>query len=202
MKNNHLIVFVFVATFCTISCTKTEDTTSQSKTVDTVSAVSIPQQLALLNDSADGRWNRMMAADSQKFADIKRLIEEISYCKKYDEKAVEKLLTLRTEVFALRYTQATLSDSLIDLYDAKTTDLINQVRNLKSKTKEISQHPLADQLENEILKADLEDLLLLRKNYDQAASAYNTFLEQNKEAIAADVSLAKYQKKKVFSVNA
>lgn len=200
MKSNHLIVFVFVATFCTISCSKTDQSTSQNQSIDTILVVPLPKQLALLNDSADGIWNRMMVADSQKFADIRRLLEEISYCKKYDEKAVEKLLTLRNEVFAIRYTQATMSDSLIDLYDNKTSDLINKVRNLKSKTEEISQHPLADQLENEIIKADSDDLLLFRKNYDQAASAYNNFLDQNKDAIAADASLASYQKKKLFSV--
>jgi len=200
MKSNHLIVFVFVAVFFTVACNKTEQTANQNQSKDTITSVSLPDQLALLNDSADVIWNRMMAADSQKFADIRRLLEEISYCKKYDEKAVEKLLKLRSEVFSIRYTQANLSDSLIDVYDSKTTDLINKVRNLKSKTEEISQHPLADQLENEIMKADSDDLLLFRKNYDQAANAYNSFLDQNKEAIAADPSLSAYQKKKLFSV--
>lgn len=202
MKNNPLIVFVFSAVLVVMSCTKTEDTSNQNTApADSLPAVtSIQQQLAALNDSADLRWNRMMAADSQKFADIKRLLEEISYCKKYDEKAVSTLLKLRTEVFAIRYTQVNLSDSLIDLYDNKTTDLINKVRNLKAKTEEISQHPLADQLENDIIKADSDDLLLFRKNYDQAASAYNNFLDQNKEFISADATLAAYQKKKLFSV--
>jgi len=202
MKSNHLIVFVFTAVLLATACTQTENTTKQNTiVVDSVPmAIPLSQQLTALNDSANIRWERMMAADSQKFADIKRLLEEISYCKKYDEKAVDKLLKQRNEVFALRYTQANLSDSLIDLYDSKTTELINKVRNVKANTKEISQHPLADQLENEILKADRDDLLVYRKNYDQAASEYNSFLDQNKEAISADASLANYQKRKTFSV--
>ena len=124
------------------------------------------------------------------------MVEEISYCKKYDEKEVERLLKYRTEVYALRYTPETLSDSLITLYDKETTQLINKVRNLKSKTAEIAQHTLADQLENEIMKADSEDLVLFRKNYDQIATAYNSLLETNK----ADPAVKSLHKKKLFSV--
>ncbi|ABG58837.1 hypothetical protein CHU_1566 [Cytophaga hutchinsonii ATCC 33406] len=184
-----------------VACKNTDKPAEENKTVEVPveKEKTTAEQLSALNDSANVKWAAMAKLDSQKFADIKRLLEEISYCKKYDENAVQKLLKLNTEVHAMAYTQGNLSDSLIDLYDARTTDLINKVRNLKSKTEEISQHPLADQLENEILAAD-EALLRYRNNYDQAAGAYNSFLEQNKEAIAADPALVTYQKRKLFSI--
>ena len=200
MKTKHLIVFAFMTGLTIISCTQKEAHTKPLETTEIAKEKSISEQLMLLNDSANNQWNRMMQADSQKFADVKRLIEEISYCKKYDEKAVESLLKFRNEVYAIRYTQETLSDSLIDLYDSKTTELINKVRNLKGKTPEITQHPLADQLENEIMKADTEDLVLLRKNYDQIANAFNNLLDANKDVMEKDPSLKNLKKKKVFSV--
>jgi hypothetical protein len=199
MRRNQLIAFAFIIALMSAACSKTKPVT-ETKTEETQKENSISDELTVLNDSVDAAWDRMMAADSQKFADIKRLIEEISYCKKYDEKAVENLLKLTKEVDGMRYTQATVSDSLIDLYDSKTSDLINKVRNLKSKTPEIMQHPLADQLENEIMKADGDDLLLYRKKYDQIAGAYNSFLDVHKEAIAADSVLKDNKKKKLFSV--
>jgi len=143
-----------------------------------------------------------MSADSIKFTDIKRLLEEISYCKKYDEKEFERLMKFRNEVYAQRYTQNNITDSLIDKYDSSTSLLINKVRNLKSKTPEILQHPLADQLENDIIKADNEDLIQYRKHYDEAGLNYNNFLDQNKEEIAKDSSLQSLnKKKKLFAVN-
>jgi len=198
MRRNQLIAFAFIITLMSVACSKTKPVT-ETKTEETQKEKSISDELTTLNDSVNTSWNRMMAADSQKFADIKRLIEEISYCKKYDEKTVKNLLTLTKEVDGMRYTQVTISDSLIDLYDNKTSDLINKVRNLKSKTPEITQHPLAEQLENEIIKADGDDLLIYRKKYDDAANAYNNFLDVNKEAIAAEPALKDIKKKILFS---
>lgn len=202
MKTNHIFVFAFISFLFAVSCTKSDNGSVKEQTKDSTGVISVSDQLLILSDSADAQWDKMMEADSQKFADIKRLLEEISYCKKYNEKAVAQLLKYREEVFAIRYTQTSMNDSLIDLYDEKTTDLINKVRNLKSQTEEIVQHPLAAQLENEIIKADSDDILVYRKNYDQIVEVYNSFLEANKEAIAKNPSLNKYQKKKTFSVPA
>lgn len=198
MNKKQLIVLPFIAALFAVAC-NTDKPAEENKSAEVPAQKTIAAQLTALNDSANTQWAAMATLDSQKFADIKRLLEEISYCKKYDEKSVQKLLQLNADVHAMAYTQANLSDSLIDLYDEKTTDLINKVRNLKSKTPEITQHPLADQLENEILAAD-EALLRYRNKYDQAAGAYNSFLEQHKEAIAADASLSNYKKRKLFSI--
>ena len=121
----------------------------------------------------------------------------MSYCKKYNENELNKLITLENEVYALRYNQETICDSLIDLYDTKTTELINKVRNLKTNTPELLQHPLADQLENEILKADNEELIQYRKKYDASAIEYNNFLTEHKN----DPALKNFKMKKLFSVN-
>ncbi|MBC7451332.1 MAG: hypothetical protein H7259_07560 [Cytophagales bacterium] len=191
--------------FSTIAFAASLANCTQQKDQKTTTVVTTPDspnvlvQAILLNDLASAQWNSMMAADSVKFTDINRLLQEISYCKKYDEKEYERLMKLKNQVYAMRYTEETLSDSSIDLYDAATSDLINKVRNLKVATPEILQHPLADQLENDIMKSENEEVILYRTHYDQAAAKYNSFLEANKEAIEKE-SPGVFRKKKTFSV--
>jgi len=188
---------VLMSVFILTNCTEHKDT---KNALPPIHKNDLSSELMILNDSVILKWNQMMAADSQKFADIKRLLEEISYCKKYNEKEFEELMIFRNKVYDERYTIDNITDSKIDQYDSLTTLLINKVRNLKSKTPEILQHPLADQLENEILKADNEDLIQFRKHYDAIAEKYNSLLDQNKEAIEKDLNLQSFKKRKLFAV--
>ena len=193
MKRTYFIILVGAITFFTVSCSDNHPPENNQQTVEVVKKPTVAEKISNLNHSVDSSWNAIIQLDSQKFANIKRLVEEISYCKKYDEKGVAKALKLTAEVYAMQYTQATLSDSLIKAYDKKTDELIRFVRNLKGNTEEILQHPLADQLENEITDADGK-LVNFRGNYDQIAIKYNSFLDTNKEAI--DVNTTK--KKQLF----
>lgn len=199
MKKSSLIYLLLVISLFTYSCSeqKSKDPVTTPPSVQMI-VPTIDEQLIVLSDSVNSAWHQLIVLDSQKFANIKRLIEEISYCKKYDEKAVTKGLKFNAEVNSMMYTQENLSDSIIDLYDKKTDDLIRFVRNLKSNTDEITQHPLADQLENEIMEADAL-LVNYRNKYDQRASEYNSFLEQNKETIASSNTKIAV-KKPLFSV--
>jgi len=199
MKKILFFLMVTIPVLLMTQCTENKDT---KNTIPLTQKKDLSAELMILSDSVNSKWNKMMSADSIKFTDIKRLLEEISYCKKYDEKEFERLMKFRNEVYAQRYTQNNITDSLIDKYDSSTSLLINKVRNLKSKTPEILQHPLADQLENDIIKADNEDLIQYRKHYDEAGLNYNNFLDQNKEEIAKDSSLQSLnKKKKLFAVN-
>jgi hypothetical protein len=197
MKKILVFFSTLMVVLITVNCTDHKDT---KNTLPPIHKNDLSSKLMILNDSVNLKWKQMMAADSQKFADIKRLLEEISYCKKYNEKEFENLMTLRNKVYAERYTQEGLTDSKIDKYDSLTTLLIKKVRNLKVSTPEILQHPLADQLENEILKADNEDVILFRKRYDSIVEKYNSFLDQNKEVIAKDPNLESFKKRKLFAV--
>lgn len=200
MKAIQFIALTATISVFSIACSdnKQPETTQQRVEV-TTSTPTVSDQILALNDSANIAWHAMIQLDSQKFANIKRLVEEISYCKKYDEKGVAKALKLTAEISSLQYTQANLSDSIITLYDTKTDELIRFVRNLKDNTKEITQHPLADQLENEIMEADGQ-LVTYRSNYDLIATEFNNILDRNKDAIDADSRLKTLEKKRLFSV--
>ena len=197
MKAIQFIALAATFSLLSVACSDKKTTENTQQATETVKAPTVSEQVTTLNNSADSAWHAIIQLDSQKFANIKRLIEEISYCKKYDEKGVAKALKLMAEIYSFQYTQDNLSDSLITLYDTKTDELIRYVRNLKSNTPEIIQHPLADQLENEITEAD-NLLVTYRGNYDQAAIKYNSFLESNKEAIGANAAA----KKRLFSIPA
>lgn len=197
MKAIQFIALAATISILSVACSDKKPTESTQQTSEAVKAPSISGQASILNNSVDSAWHEVIQLDSQKFANIKRLIEEISYCKKYDEKGVAKALKLTAEVSAMQYTQANLSDSLITVYDTKTDELIRFVRNLKGNTAEITQHPLADQLENEITEAD-NQLVNYRSRYDVLANEFNSFLDKNKEAIGTSTLV----KKPVFSVPA
>lgn len=193
MKPIQFIALAATITLLSVACSDKKPTENSQQTTEVIKAPTVSEQSTILSNSVDSAWHAIIQLDSQKFADTKRLVEEISYCKKYDEKGVAKALKLLSEIKSFQYTQETLSDSTITVYDTKTDELIRFVRNLKSNTAEITQHPLADQLENEITEAD-NQLVNYRSRYDQLAIKYNSFLELNKEAIGV--------KKHLFSVPA
>jgi prophage DNA circulation protein len=193
MKAIQFIALAATISAFSIACSDNKQPETTEPSVEVVKAPTVSEQASMLNASVDSAWHAVIQVDSQKFANIKRLVEEISYCKKYDEKGVAKALKLTAEMKSYQYTQDNLSDSLITLYDNKTDELIRYVRNLKNSTQEIEQHPLADQLENEITEAD-NQLVNYRSRYDVLAVKYNSFLDTNKEAIG--------KKKRVFSIPA
>ncbi len=199
MKMTPFILLISIGSIFSIGCSSNQSDKQETTKIDSIKQATIPETLVSLNYFADSAWHEIVRLDSQKFADIKRLIQEVSYCKKYDEKAVEKSLKLTEFVYAMRYTEATLSDSTIDLYDTKSTELITMVRNLKSGTAEILQHPLADQLENEIIEADGQ-LVNYRGRYDILANQFNSFLQTNKEAASSDPATKYFKTKRIFSV--
>jgi GTPase SAR1 family protein len=200
MRRITLIIAMGIVASFIISCSNPKPEVTSEKTPEIhIIEPNVLAQIETLNDSVNHSWDALIQLDIQKFANIKRLVEEISYCKKYNEKGVEKALKLNKEVIAMMYTQENLSDSIITLYDTKTDDLIRVVRNLKTGTEEIAQHPLADQLENEIMEADAL-LVNYRNKYDQIANEYNSFLDKNKEAIVSKSPEKTYSRKRLFSV--
>jgi dGTP triphosphohydrolase len=199
MKITPFILLIAIGSIFSIGCSSNQSDKQETIKSDTIKPLSVSEKLVLLNNSADSAWHEIVRLDSQKFADIKRLIQEISYCKQYDEKAVTKALKFTEDVYAMRYTQSSLSDSIIDLYDKKTTELINKVRNIKAGTDEIIQHPIAEQLENEIMEADGQ-LVNYRGRYDILANEFNSFLETNKDTISTNAVTKDFKMKRVFSV--
>jgi flagellar motility protein MotE (MotC chaperone) len=72
----------------------------------------------------------------------------------------------------------------MDAYDEMTDAYIRKVYELKNKSKEISQHDLAERLVEDINKANsVETTVTLRKRYDNWAKTYNAYLQKHKNQL-------------------
>jgi hypothetical protein len=161
------------------SCNKNEKTThSLNNNQD-----SIVQIMSTLEDSVLVSYDHLKELDSIKFSNIKRLLEEISYCKTFDQKGVETLLAFNAQLSNGFIPIDSLTDQRINTYDSLSILLVSKVRNLKENTKEIIQHPIAETLENQILETDNNLIIKYRSIFDAHVKNYNSFYETNKSIL-------------------
>jgi hypothetical protein len=181
MKKNFLLL-LYVSCLCAIiSCEEKKvsspSITPTNKTIDSVSAT-----LTSLKDSADKAWGLMIKSDDQKINDLLRLLQEISYCKKYNAPLLDSLFEATKIMKQKRYQQLTMMSEEIDRYDEFTNQLIARTKYLARTTSELQSHPIAETLYNDIAKAD-NDVVLHRTLYDRFATEYNNYLEANKTVL-------------------
>ncbi len=153
------------------------DTTQSGSSAGSEASLEI---LTALKDSSDKAWAVMIESDDQKINDIARLLLEISYCKKYNALLLDSLNEVVKTLKEKRYTQETMQSAEIDQYDELTNVVISRVKYLARTTEELSSHPIAETLYNDIAKAD-NDIPRYRSMYDRFAIEYNSYLEANKE---------------------
>jgi hypothetical protein len=154
-------------------------------------------------DSVNGAWSLMTQLDDQKFKDVKRLLDEISYTSTYDVVAHDSLVKKIDKVKSKRFDQ-TLDTAAIDNYYALTDQFILEVFQLKAKTKGIEQHPIADELVEDITKGNSQETVsqgLSRYNY--WANQYNNYIKKNdKQLEKLGDPYASYKEKPVlFKIN-
>lgn len=137
-------------------------------------------QLKTLDDSSKAAWNNMMAEDDKKIAFIKRLLEEVSYTKKYDAITQAKLIEKCKALKAKRFDESTFLVSInIDKYDAATDSLWRETNALVVATPDVENYPLCAELVNDITELD-NNVVVRRIAYDKWASEYNRMLAEQK----------------------
>ncbi|HWZ21141.1 MAG TPA: hypothetical protein VNW06_00725 [Cytophagaceae bacterium] len=188
-------IMLFVALF---SCDdkSTTTTTSDSTKIATDTTLLV---LKDIRDSSDKAWEFMIKSDDQKISDIMRLLQEISYCKKYNVLLLDSLNAAMKTMKDKRYKQLTMTSAEIDEYDAFTDHIIARVKYLGSTVKDIQEHPLAETLYADIASAD-NDIVRYRNLYDNFAFAYNDYLEANKKSLGDKAK--DFQKLPVFRLPA
>lgn len=161
----------------------------------------IKKEVDLLKDSTDNAWKAMNASDDLKFADIKRLLDEVSYTAGYNVALHDSVMTLQKQVLAGRYDAAGIRDSKsIDAYDQATDAVLKATFKLVNSTPNIESHPLAKTLMEDIMTAD-NNLVLYRARYDRWAKQYNDFLEKHEGKLKkAGPPYDALQKKPTFSL--
>jgi vacuolar-type H+-ATPase subunit I/STV1 len=124
-------------------------------------------------DSIAMFWDSLKVDDSIKISNIKRLLQEISYCKEYDEVAVAKLNEEIKSIEKMRLQLNGLSDKAISEYDQSMEKLIKELYELKDKTKELESHVIVEDLVNEINESEINNVIRFRSSYDYYAKLYN-----------------------------
>jgi hypothetical protein len=138
----------------------------------------------MMVDSVNNSWNAIIKQDDDKFTSIKRLLDEISYCKKYDMTKQDDLVKEIPAIKAQRFNQDNIDSSAVEKYDEATDAYVKKVFALADKTKELESHPIAGELKDDIMNANsVESIVQVRNNYNKAVQAYNNHLQKNKDEI-------------------
>jgi hypothetical protein len=162
-----------------------DTTTARDTTVEKVDKDSLLLHADIIRDSLQANWDAMIQSDDQKFENIKRLLQEISYTSQYNHRLHDSLVKTCDHVKNTRYTQETMNAESIDNYDALTDKYIARVMTLAGSSPELSQHPLAEELISEINEANTNTLIKLRVNYGRWVMINNSFVKAYKNELSA-----------------
>ena len=184
MNKYLLILTVFSISF--LSCKKSKKAEETSEVVNSEEIIYTSENIKVMFDStvtlANSTWDSVTIYDDNKMANIKRLLDEISYCDNADDKKLKELYKVFEEVQALRYNQDNITNEMIDLYDSAQNVLINESNSLAEITPNIESHPLAIELIDEIIKVD-GMTFSKRGDYDIWAKQINNALKNHPELV-------------------
>ncbi len=193
-----LILFIMVGVH--VSCKE------EKKGEEKAPVVQLPQdqltsKLTILEDSIRTAWASMLEEDDKKIAYTKRLLDEISYTKKYDVITQTKLMTQCNALKNKRFVGDEVEDSQsIDRYDAATDSLLRGVNALVLSTPDVENYPLVSELTQEVTAMD-NNVVVKRIHYDKWASQYNQVVEEQKETLAKlGPPYSEKKKKKLFQL--
>jgi hypothetical protein len=184
MKNN-LIAFLCCAAILAACKESKKEPVKEPVTVEKVDVMKSTTDQMVSN--VDSAWNAMIKQDDDKFALIKRLLDEISYCKKYDMSTQDALVKEIPLIKAKRFNpdNIEITNKAVEDYDNATDAYVLKVFALADKTKELELHPIAAELKSDITTANSQGAVSsVRNDYTQAVKVYNKYLEDNKEAIS------------------
>jgi predicted nucleic acid-binding Zn-ribbon protein len=196
MKN--IFIFLISITFLSLSCERNETKNSVPPPKKTEK---VKMEIDQLNDSISKVWALMIKSDDQKIADIKRLLQEISYTDKPSVIELMKLQKLQEQLASKRYDQETMAESKkIDDYDMATDSLIKRTLQLTASTAGIESHPLAQELADDIMEADT-DVVRYRAMYDSYVKRYNAYISKNEKQLKKlGEPYASFKKKPLFEL--
>ncbi len=196
-KNKFYYLSVIICNLCLWSCTQNSNNTDKKSSKG---AQKIALEYQSLQDSVSVSWQNMIKSDDQKISDIKRLLDEVSYTKKYNLFLHDSLLQMHKILLLKRYTQRSMGESkLIDVYDNATDSIVKGVFRLVKTTPSIEQYPMAVNLMEEIIAAD-NNVVLYRVKYDNWAKTYNVFVDRNKEKLEKINSTPLVEKYPLFTL--
>lgn len=146
------------------------------------SPAAVRAQFDILRDSADVNWQRMMASDDKKLADLRELLQDLSKYPGANQAQLEGLRAARARLQKQRYDRRSMASSaLIDRYDAAQDSVLKTVLPLAAPDGNAPSERVRDYVEA-IQQADA-NVLGYRAHYDRAAKAHNSYLQVHGEEL-------------------
>lgn len=171
------VLFASLLTLAVLPMCKPDASKSTATTTDgPASPAAVRAQFDILRNSADVQWQRMMASDDKKNADLRELLQDLSKYPSANQSQLEGLRTARARLAKQRYTRQSMASSpLIDRYDAAQDSVLKIVLPLAAPGGNAPSERVRDYVEA-IQLADA-NVVSYRAHYDAAAKAYNNYLQ-------------------------
>lgn len=160
-----LLLFAMVA-----ACNRTP------KALDPASATAAKQQLEVLRDSVNVRWNAMIASDDAKITATSQMLNELERSPAADKQQLQQLTQANNRLKDLRYKQFSMQSSQIDRYDAAQDSLLRVLRGMTSGSNGAAVSSTVLNTLNTIGEYDGQ-VIGQRVQYDQAAKKFNNYIQ-------------------------
>jgi hypothetical protein len=134
-----------------------------------------------LKDSMLETWNSMINDDNQKLKAMDNLLHELMVSNPSKKEELQGYQERLDQLVHSRYTQKTMENShVIEEYDFASNSLVTELITLAESQPQFAYNTTLQKLVETIRTAD-QRIENYRAEYDQIASDYNAFIEQNKE---------------------
>lgn len=195
MKTISGILFLaLAASLCWTGCSRKTKVTQEYMD-------SLRSTYTLLSRDVDESWNKMIREDDQKIDNLKKLMQEVSKVKKYDQQHFHTLSNRIDSLPAERYDQKTMANSnLIDQYDSLTIQLIRDIMNFAGSQTRWDDHSAGRRLMDQINALD-SNVLYQRINYDRNAKDLNAFIKINHEVLLKINPKGDYAARPLFEIS-
>ncbi|MGI4886909.1 MAG: hypothetical protein ACRYFR_18275 [Janthinobacterium lividum] len=165
---------------CAASCKRDGGTARTA--ADPASATAVQSQLTVLRDSADAKWQAMVASDDQKIGVTRLLLHELQQRPGSNPAQLEALAAANARLKARRYTQTNLPSAQIDAYDAAQDSLLHALYPVAAPAGGAPTENARNFVEG--LQQLDSGVATFRIQYDRAAKQYNAYLALHRADVA------------------
>jgi len=202
--HNRFLLFLIGGIFFLTACpdNKKPSETEQTSVPAGLNVDSLRTQYQTLSDSLERTWQAIAQTDSGRYANMQRLLQEVSYTPRYDKLLFDSLKTQLAALPAKRYDGATFTSDQITQYDNAIDALLSGFTRLKASVPNVRRYGLISQLDSEISEANQVETAH-RIDYDIMAGEINKLIAQHGAVLGqADPKLRNLKPRPLFSLSA
>jgi hypothetical protein len=145
-------------------------------------------------------WNTMINDDNQKLESIHNLLHELMVATTIDRDLLHSLEVRLEQLKHSRYTQKTMGNpDIIAEYDFASSTLVSEIISLAEQQTQFAYNSTLQKLVENIRTAD-QRVSNYREEYDRIATAYNDFIESNKQFLTEINADTFMEKKPLFQM--